>query len=137
MTGDVARLAGVMVSEAAVIEIVAALDQLERLAAPRGLGLNRHLYAIRRELATCCESRVPARVDTSPEGVVSQQTAQFEVSVVDTTTAARQLGITRDGVTWLCRNNKLRAVRAGGRWFIQAASLNDYRARRADRMKEA
>jgi excisionase family DNA binding protein len=56
--------------------------------------------------------------------------------VVDTTIAARVLGISGSGITWLCRNGRLQATRVGGRWFIEAASLQDYRARRG-KAKEA
>ncbi|MCA2249023.1 helix-turn-helix domain-containing protein [Mycobacterium intracellulare] len=129
---DIARLAGVIVSEEAALELVAALDQLDKLAAPRALRLNSRLAAIRRELQTCV-SRVGARVDTSTNHVAAHPIAQFEGSVIDTTTAADVLGITRDGVTWLCRNGTLRATLRGRRWFVEVASLHDYRARRADR----
>lgn len=132
MTADVAPLAGVMISQDAAIELVAALDQLDRLAAPKSMRLSARLAAIRRELQTCV-SRVDTRADTSPNHVAAQAIAQFECSVVDTTTAAEVLGITRDGVTWLCRNGSLQASRNGGRWFVTLASLHDYRAARAAR----
>jgi hypothetical protein len=132
---DVARLAGVMVSSAAALEILGALDELERRALPRGQQLSERLTIIRRELATCA-SRVSTSRDASAEGLVAQEVAQFKASVVDTTTAARQLEITRDGVTWLCRNGQLRATQSGGRWWIESASLQNYRERRG-RTKEA
>jgi hypothetical protein len=127
---DVARLAGVMVSEDAARELIAVIDELAKRAAPTGQYLSTRVATIRRELATCVSGRcTPA--DASPEGVMAQQVAQFEVSVVDTTTAARELGnITRSGVTWLCRHGRLRATRTGGRWLIESASLQEYRARR-------
>jgi Helix-turn-helix domain len=126
---------GVLVSEDAARELFAARDQLDRLAAPKSMRVSSRLVAIRRELLTCT-SRVATRVDMSPEGLLAQEVAQFEVSVVETTTAARELGITRDVVTWLCRHGQLRATRAGGRWWIEPASLEDYRARRAGRIQE-
>jgi hypothetical protein len=128
---DVSRLAGLVVSESAALELISALNRLDRLAAPRGMMLSPELAQIRRELQTCT-SRVSTSDGTSVEGLLAQHIAQFELSVVDTTTAARELGITRDGVTWLCRNGHLRATRAGGRWWIELASLQDYRARRGD-----
>jgi hypothetical protein len=126
---DVTRLAGVIVSADGAREIAAALDELDRLAAPTGRRLSGRLVDIRRELQVCT-SRVSTSDDASVEGLLAQAVAQFEASVVNTTTAARELGITRDGVTWLCRNGHLRATRSGGRWFVELASLQDYRERR-------
>jgi excisionase family DNA binding protein len=127
---DVTRLfPGFIVSDEGARELVAALDQLDHLAAPRGQRLNQRLVTIKREFETSA-SRVSTPAYASAEGFVAQEVAEFEMSVVDTTTAAHQLGIKRDSVTWLCRNGQLRATRTGGRWFIEAASLQDYRARR-------
>lgn len=134
-TPDISRAAGVVVSDSAARELVSALDMLDRLAAPTGQRLSPQIALIRRELATCT-SRVPASADASVEAIVAQQVAQFEASVVDTTTAARVLGITRDGVTWLCRNRHIQAIRSGGRWWIPVDSLADYRDRRG-RTQEA
>lgn len=125
------RLAGVgiFVSEAAARELVGALNQLDQLAAPRAMRLSDQLEAIRRELQTCI-TRVTARVDTSVRPTVPQVVAQYETNLVDTTGAARELEITRDGVTWLCRHKHLRGVRRNGRWWIELASVQEYRERR-------
>lgn len=126
---EVARLAGLIVSESAALELISALDRLDKFARPLGQVLSPQLALVRRELQTCT-SRVSTPAHASAEGLLAQEVAQFELSVVDTTTAAHQLGITRGGVTWLCRNGQLRATRSGGRWWIETASLQHYRDNR-------
>ena len=130
--GDI--LAGIVISDAVAKELVAALDKLGRLAKPTGQQLSEQLIAIRRELVTCV-TRVCASGDTSAEVLFAQQVAQYESSVVDTTTAAHQLGITREGVTWLRRNGHLRGDKIGGRWWIETASLHEHRAREGARRR--
>lgn len=129
---DVVRLGGLVVSEDAAAELVAALDQLDRLAAPRGMRLSNRLSGIRRELATCT-SRADIPGHASNAAAYALDGPSFELSVVETATAAEQLGITADAVRWLCRRGQLIAVRTGGRWWVSVRSLEDYRARRAER----
>lgn len=128
--GDVARLAGVVVSEEAARELVAAIDELAKLAAPKGASLHPRLAGIRRDLANC-STRENARPDASTEVVARHDLLAWDC-VVDTESAARTLGITPDGVRWLCRNKRLERTRAVGRWWISEASLKDYRARRSE-----
>lgn len=134
---DVERLAGVAISDSAARELVSALDMLDRLAAPTGQRLSPQIDLIRRELLTCT-SRVSTSADTSAEWVTGVDAAQFETSVVDSLTAAEQLGITRDGVTWHCRRGGFGAgaTKSGGRWFIDTGALAKFRENRG-RTQEA
>jgi len=116
---------GVLLSDGAAREVVAALDLLARLAAPRGQQLSPRLQQIQRELLNS-SARVAAHGDASGETVAGQRDAHWEASVADTATAAQLLGITPGGVAWLCRNGRLRATRSGGRWHIDSASLRLY-----------
>ncbi|WP_460359510.1 hypothetical protein [Mycobacterium sp. ZZG] len=135
--GDVERLAGVVISDSAARELVSALDMLDRLAAPIGQRLSPQMAHIRRELLTCT-SRVVASADTSAGRVSGAAVAHFDMSVVDSLTAAEHLGITRDGVTWHCRRGRFGAgaTKAGGRWFINTGALAEFRENRG-RTQEA
>ena len=129
---DVTPARGVLLSAGAARELVAALDHLGRLAAPRGMQLSQRLQTIRRELRTSTAGGV-ADVDVSGNSGAEQGVSHWEPSVVDTATAARMLGITPGGVTWLCRHNRLTATRCGGRWLVDAASLRTYQRHRSER----
>ena len=132
MADDVARVAGVLLSPSAAREIVAALDHLARLAAPRGQQLSERVRLIARELAIS-GTREPTRVDMRAEGVAAQFFGESELCVADTATAARMLGMTPGGVAWLCRNGRLTATRVGGRWLVDTASLRTYNDCRKER----
>jgi hypothetical protein len=126
---DVTPAHGVLVSAAAAREIAAALDHLDRLASPRGQRLSPRLASIKAALA-----RAPAtHAEVSAAHFVPQCDSQWEAGVVDTTTAARLLGITPGGVAWLCRNGRLAADRIGGRWLIASAALHVYEQEREER----
>ena len=43
-----------------------------------------------------------------------QQLARFGVNVVDMTTAAKMLGRTRDGIAWMCKDERPQCSRVGG-----------------------
>ncbi len=129
---DVTPARGVLLSESAAREIAAALDHLGRLAAPRGMQLSERLRAIRRELLTST-TRGLTHVSGSADGIVAQSSSELDASVVDTATAARSLGITPGGVTWLCRHGRLAATRCGGRWLIDTAALRYYQRERLER----
>ena len=116
------------ISEAAGRDILGALDTLERITRGRGQLLSPRVAAIRRDLASCL-SRAITRAGRSDAAFTDALGA--ECAVTDTTTAAAELGITRDGVAWLCRKGKLRATRVGGRWLVDGPSLAEYRRRRA------
>ena len=114
------------ITEAAARELLAALDALDRLAAPHGQRLSASLATIRRELATCV-TRVSAPVGASADDVVAVMLSESESMSIDTAAAAGHLGITADGVRWLCRRGHLTAVRQRGRWLIDRSSLQTYR----------
>ena len=120
------------ITEAAARELVSALDALDQLARPRGQRLSASLADIRRELATCT-SRPPVSGSTNAEGIAALLNSQSTPMGIDTDTAAEHLGITPDAVRWLCRNGRLIADRVRGRWFVEAQSLDNYRAHRAQR----
>lgn len=122
---DVTPAQGLLLTEGAARELVAALDHLGRLAAPRGMQLSERLRSIRRELLNCA-SHGRAFGDVSGDGVAGRAVSHWEASVVDTATAARVLGITPGGVAWLCRNGRLTATRVGGRWLVDTVSLRTY-----------
>ena len=115
------------ISEAAGRDILGALDTLERIARGRGQKLSPRVAVIRRDLASCL-SRACTRAGRSDDAFADPLGA--ESAMTDTTTAAAELGITRDGVAWLCRNGNLRATRVGGRWLVDGPSLAEYRRRR-------
>ena len=117
---------GVLLSDGAAREVVAALDLLARLAAPRGQQLSPRLRLIQQELTASSGTRVAADGNVSGKRFAGQEDAHWEASVADTATAAQLLGITPGGVAWLCRNGRLRATRSGGRWHIDTASLRTY-----------
>lgn len=121
---DVTPARGVLISPAAAREIVGAVDELARLAAPEGRQLSGRLRLLRRELATCA-NLADTHAGVSADGVVAQPPSQWN-SMVDTSTAAQILGLTNSGVTWLCRNGRLTAARVGGRWLIDAEALHAY-----------
>lgn len=123
MNGDVAI--GAVLSTEAAREVVAALDQLDRLAAPRGMRLSERLTAIRRELVACA-SRAGTPVTASANDIAGLLLSESNLMSVDTATAAENLGITTDGVRWLCRRGHLTAVRLRGRWLIEPGSLQTY-----------
>ena len=125
-TAEVSR--SLAISEAAGRDILSALDMLDRIARGRGQQLSPRVAAIRRDLASCL-SRAVTRVGRSDDALADALGAEW--AVTDTTTAAAELGITRDGVAWLCRNGNLRATRVGGRWLVDGPSLAEYRRRRA------
>ena len=133
---DVVSARGVLLSEAAVREIVAAIDMLGQLAAPRQR-LSGRLQAIRSELirsAVSNATRDSTRADASAEGLVAQLDSHWYPSAaVDTAAAARTLGIKPGSVAWLCRNGRLTATRCGGRWLIDMDSLRDYESTRKER----
>ena len=130
---DVVAADGVLLSRAAAREVVAALDHLGRLAAPRGMQLSERLRTIRRELATS-STRGITHADASAKDNAAQLDSHWYSSVaVDTAAAARALGITPGGVAWLCRNGRLTAARSGGRWLIDTASLRSYQLEREER----
>jgi excisionase family DNA binding protein len=128
---EVVSARGVLLSDGAAREVVAALDLLARLAAPRGQQLSPRLQQIKRELLNS-SARAAAHGDASAETVADEKDAHWEASVADTATAAQLLGITPGGVAWLCRNGRLRATRSGGRWHIDTASLRTYAHHRKD-----
>lgn len=125
MSDDVTPARGVLLSEAAAREVAAALEHLERLAAPRGQQLSDRVRAIARELASS-GSRDVTRLDTRARPLETQSLGEWELSAVDTAAAAQELGITPGGVAWLCRNGRLTATRVGGRWLVDTASLRTY-----------
>ena len=132
---DVTPARGVLLSEAAVREIVAAIDALGQLAAPRQR-LSERLQAIRSELirsAVTSATRDSTHAHASADGIVAQLDSHLDASVVTTATAARLLGITPSGAAWLCRHGRLAATRCGGRWLIDTAVLRVYEQRREDR----
>lgn len=124
---DVSR--ALTITESAARELVSALDALERLAGPHGQRLSASLAAIRRELSTCV-TRVSAPVGASANDVAGLLITESEAMVIDPHTAAADLGITADGVRYLCRRGHLTAVRVRGRWLIDRPSLETYAARR-------
>lgn len=119
-------------TEPAARELLSALDALDRLARPRGQRLSPPLAAIRRELTTCI-TRVHTPADASPNDVAAQLLSHSESMTIDPATAAARLGLTPDGVRWLCRHGHLTAIRHRGRWYIDHPSVETYRARRAHR----
>jgi hypothetical protein len=132
---DVIPARGVLLSEAAVREIVAAIDALGQLAAPRQR-LSERLQAIRRELirsAVTSATRDSTHAHASADGIVAQPNSHLDASVVTTATAARLLGITPSGAAWLCRHGRLTATRCGGRWLIDTAALRYYQLQRMER----
>jgi excisionase family DNA binding protein len=132
---DVTPARGVLLSEAAVREIVAAIDALGQLAAPRQR-LSERLQAIRSELirsAVTSAARDSTHAHASADGIVAQPDSHWEASVVDTATAARVLGISSSGVRWAVKNGRLAATRCGGRWLIDTAALRYYQRERLER----
>jgi len=122
---EVERVAGVLLSVSAAREVAAALQHLDRLAAPRGQRLSDRLRTIARDLT---------RADTRTQPVAAPFLGESEPSAVDTAAAARMLGgITPGGVAWLCRNERLTATRVGGRWLVDTASLRTYAQVRKER----
>ena len=117
------------ITETAARELVAALDALDRLARPQGQRLSESLHAIRRELLTCI-TRVETPENAGTDDVAALLLSESAVMGLDTTTAAGRLGITTDGVRWLCRRGHLDAVRHRGRWLVDVPSLDRYRAER-------
>ncbi|MDQ1250377.1 MAG: helix-turn-helix protein [Actinomycetota bacterium] len=132
MTGGVVARA-IAITEAGARELVSALDELDRLARP-DRQLSASLAAIRRELAACT-SRVVTSADISAEAIGALGDPHWP-TMMDTTTAATELGITRDGVTWLCRRKHLHATRLNGRWLVDTSSLLSYRIQREQRLSE-
>jgi excisionase family DNA binding protein len=118
---DVSR--ALTITDSAARELVSALDALERLAGPQGQRLSGTLHTLRRELATCV-TRVSAPVGASADDVAALLLT--ESSVMDPLTAAAYLGLTPDGVRWLCRHGHLTAARVRGRWLIDRISLQTY-----------
>ncbi|WP_040802797.1 helix-turn-helix domain-containing protein [Nocardia concava] len=119
------RLDGVALSDDDAAELVAALDALARLAADRGARLSPRLVALRHGLAQgASSSREHPHADarTGVDFVLDALTV--DTGAVDTATAARALGLTPDGVRYLCRSKRLPGFRSGGRWWINAAELD-------------
>lgn len=125
--GEVQPLYGVMVSPEVAADLIAALDRLAALITPRGGLLSPRLIAIRERF-----TRAITRVDASAEVAAAQDVLVFERdAITDTTTAAQVLGISEDGVRWLCRTGRLDADRMGRQWAIGIASLEEHKTRRA------
>lgn len=120
---------GLVLTEAAARELLAALDALDRLAQPQGQRLSASLHGIRRELLTCV-TRVSTHAAARPDDVAALMVSESSVMGLDTAIAAGHLGITADGVRWLCRRGHLDAVRYRGRWLVDRPSLDRYRAER-------
>ena len=132
MADDVARVAGVLLSPSAAREIVAALDHLARLAAPRGQQLSERLRLIARDLASS-DTRAVTSAHASAHDIAALLDSHLTASAVDTAAAARMLGMTPGGVAWLCRNGRLTATRVGRRWLVDTASLRNYNDCRKER----
>ncbi|MFF0816144.1 hypothetical protein ACFYVR_13475 [Rhodococcus sp. NPDC003318] len=128
--GDVAAVAGVVLSRAAAAEVVAALDVLNQLAGRSGSQLAPRIAQIRRDLATHANIRADASTEVHAPGDLL---GVKQDAVVDTVTAAGTLGITADGVRYLCRTGRLQATWRHRRWWIPTTALDDYRACRPDR----
>lgn len=122
------------ITESAARELVAALEELDRLARPHGQRLSESLHTLRRELATSI-TRVSTHADASADDIAAQLLSDSEVMGIDTTTAAGHLGIRPDSVRWLIRRHHLDAVRIGGRWLIDRTSLQTYVAMRDRRIR--
>ncbi|WP_280484154.1 helix-turn-helix domain-containing protein [Nocardia farcinica] len=118
------RIEGVALSDDDAAELVAALDALERLAAARGARLSPRLVELRRGLSALAEIRVSARADVRIGVAEVAEALTVDMGAVDTATAAQALGITPDGVRYLCRSGRLPAYRRAGRWWINAAELH-------------
>lgn len=117
---------GLMISFAFAADLVAALDRLATLAAPKGARLTPRLTAGRDHMA-----RAIAYADASAEVVAVPGALAFERdAITDTKTVANMLDITTDGVRWLCRNGRLEAELVAGRWLIGLASVYDYQLHR-------
>jgi Helix-turn-helix domain len=52
---------------------------------------------------------------------------------VGTAEAAAELGISADGVRWHCRHGNLESRRFGRQWMVTAASIEDFKSRKAER----
>lgn len=118
------RIEGVALSDDDAAELVAALDALERLAAAHGARLSPRLVDLRRGLSALAETRASARADARIGVAEVADALTVDMGAVDTATAARALGITSDGVRYLCRSGRLPAYRRAGRWWINAAELH-------------
>jgi hypothetical protein len=121
-------ISGVILTHGDVAEVVAALDWLMKNAWQHRDRVPDRIVAMRRELA---ESGAYATtyVDVSVDAPEAVDGSQFGPGVVDTATAARELGIGGAGVRDLIRRGRLAGMRIGGRWWIVAASIDAHKAR--------
>ncbi|EOM74613.1 DNA-binding protein [Rhodococcus rhodnii] len=124
MNDHIAHVDGILIDRDTATELVTALDALEHLAQRSGSRLAPQIAAIRRDLIHHSNTRADA--STEAIDIITQLTLDQD-SVIDTDTAAAQLGITRDGVRWLCRTGRLTATRRQHRWWIPTTALDDYR----------
>lgn len=121
------RIEGVALSDADAAELADALDVLAHFAADRGARLSPRLVRLRDGLrAARGSTRDNAR--TGVDHIVDALTV--DMGAVDTATAAKALGLTSDGVRYLCRSRRLPAYRSRGRWWINAVELELYAAAR-------
>jgi hypothetical protein len=121
----------VTLNDSAARLVVAAINELGALAARNGGYLPVALVGVRNAIAgsithaaTGADTRAP--VDSAPLDLPLNSNA-----VVDTATAARRLGVTPNGIRWLCQKGRLDASHRAGRWWITTESLDAYRARPA------
>jgi excisionase family DNA binding protein len=79
-------------------------------------------------------TRARTRVGASSEvSIVPMPLALNPIAVVDTATAAQQLGMTDDGVRWLCRTGRLTATKTGRQWWVTTESIAEYLAQNRSR----
>ncbi len=118
------RVDGVALDAGDVAELAGALDVLDQLAGARGARLSPSLARLRAGLHAAARGAAHADARTGVAEIVDALTV--DMGAVDTTTAATALGITPDGVRYLCRTGRLPAYRSRGRWWINAAELEAY-----------
>ncbi|MCV7101533.1 helix-turn-helix domain-containing protein [Mycobacterium palustre] len=110
------------ISFAAAADLVGVIDALAVRCAPQVLSAR--VVALRNDLIGCCSTRVTARFDASAEVVGADEVLALDPrGLVDVKAAAARLGITEDGVRWLCKRGRLAASKISGRWWIEPASI--------------
>jgi hypothetical protein len=124
---------GVLFSHSDVAEMLEEYDYLLRIACQHRERIPGCIVARRRalaELATCATTYADLRGD-APEALDG---SHFGLGVVDTATAAKELGMTGAGVRDLCRRRRLIAMQPDGpgtSWYIARTSIDAYLARRS------
>jgi hypothetical protein len=122
---------GVLFSHSGVAELLEEYDYLLRIAWQHRARIPGRIVARRRELAELT-TYATTYADLREDAPAPLNGSRYGPGVVDTATAATELGMTGAGVRDRCRQGRLIAMQPDGpgtSWYIARTSIDHYKAR--------